>query len=362
VRLIRSSLPAAIAVALLGACHHAPDLPGPVPRSDHFDGHHFFNPDGDQGTGGEQKKSGWRMLHDLFFPPDHSWPKVHVVPTVPDRQVQGQKMRVTWIGHATVLIQTQGLNILTDPVWDKRSSPTQLAGVRRVRAPGVRFDDLPHIDLVLVSHDHYDHFDEHILRHIAQRDHPLIVAGLGMDRLMAYYGIDNVAARDWGQSVEVRPGIRVILDRAHHWSAHRFDKHDLTLWTGFTVTLPGGNLYYAGDTGPGDMRWAAEAAKAGPVRLALLPIGAYHFNGKPSGNHIGPDDAVRAFQQLNAAYALGVHWGTFELTDETMDEPPAHLLRALAVAHIAPDRFRVTEVGQHWDVPPIRADAAAPAR
>lgn len=346
---------------MASGCDKTP-IPGPLPKSDHFDGQHFFNPDGDQGSGGEQKKSTFRMVRELFYPPDHSWPKhVPVTPTRPPARVAGQAMHVTWIGHSTVLVQTQGLNILIDPVWHERAAPVQWAGIKRVREPGVRFDDLPRIDLVLISHDHYDHLDTHILHKLWQRDRPLIVAGLGMDRLLAHYAIPAVA-RDWGQSVPIRPGIAVILDRAHHWSAHRYDKHDQTLWTGFTVTLPGGNLYYAGDTGPGDMKWAAQAARAGPVRFAILPIGAYHFHTPPSGNHIGPEDAVQAFGQLHAAYALGVHWGTFELTPEAINEPPQHLAKALAAAHIAPDRFRVTEAGQPWDIPAIAADGSVAAR
>jgi L-ascorbate metabolism protein UlaG (beta-lactamase superfamily) len=350
-------LSAALALAGCGQ-----PIPGPLPKSDHFDGQHFFNPDGDQGSGGEQKKSKIELLRELLYPPDHSWPAhVVVTQTRPTAHIDGQAMRSTWIGHSTVLVQTQGLNILTDPVWAERAAPVQWAGVKRVREPGVRFDDLPHIDLVLISHDHYDHLDTDILHKLWKRDRPLIVAGLGMDRLLAHYGIPAVA-RDWGQSVPVREGVAVILDRVHHWSAHRFDAHDQTLWTGFTVTLPGGNLYYAGDTGPGDMRWALEASRTGPVRLALLPIGAYHFHGKVSGNHIGPQDAVKAFTQLHASYGLGVHWGTFELTNEAIDEPPRVLSLALKTAQIAPDRFRATQVGQGWDVPAMSADASQSMR
>jgi L-ascorbate metabolism protein UlaG (beta-lactamase superfamily) len=335
----------------LAACH-APSLPGPARKSDHFDGTRFFNPDGDQGSGGEQRKSWFQLLHDLIFPPDHSWPQVPVTPTRPVPRVPGTAMRVTWIGHSTVLVQTQGLNILTDPVWTQRAAPEKYFGIRRVRQPGVRFDDLPKIDVVLLSHDHYDHLDTHVLRKLWRRDRPLILGGIGMDRLLAYYGV-TALARDWRQSVAVRPGIRVVLTRAHHWSAHRFDDHDRVLWTGFVVVLPGGNLYYAGDTGPGDMRWAREATAYGPVRMALLPIGAFHFAGRPSGNHIGPADAVRAFQQLRAGYALGVHWGTFELTNEGIDQPPRALAQALHSAGIDRQRFRVTEVGQVWDIPAV---------
>ena len=140
----------------------------------------------------------------------------------------------------------------------------------------------------------------------------------------------------------------LLVERAHHWSQYDPGDRDTTLWAGFTVTLPGGNLYFAGDTGPGDMRWATEARRAGPVRLAILPIGAYHFAGHETDNHIGPDQAVTAFEQLGAAYAIGVHWGTFELTSEGINEPPEHLRAALAREHIAADRFRTPEAGEAW--------------
>ncbi len=347
-----------IAAALIaGACAKPSFYHGP--KSDHFNGRRFFNPDGEQGTGGDENKSLAALLEGKVIEGHRSWPaSVPVTPSVPPRQVPGSAMLITWIGHSTVLIQTQGLNILTDPVWADRDSPVKDIGPRRVRAPGVRYADLPRIDLVLISHDHYDHMDEHLLRHLWARDHPLIVTGLGNDIRLASWGI-AAQARDWGGIVHLRPGIDVLFDRAHHWSARSTDDKNMTLWTGFTITLPGGNLYYAGDTGPGDMRWGLEAARHGPVRLALLPIGAIHADNEPSGNHIGPADAVTAFGQLHAGSALGVHWGTFELTSEGIDEPRDYLKLTLARADIAPSRFRTTEAGEQWSIP--TADAAQSA-
>lgn len=342
---ILAALPLPLA---LGACASI-DL-SHVARSDHFDGRRFFNPDGVHGRIGERDQGPVALLEHLFQPPYRSWPRhVPVTPTVPPARVDGSAMRVTWIGHASVLVQTQGLNILTDPVWSKRASPVRFAGVERVRAPGVRLDDLPRIDLVLLSHDHFDHLDIRTLGHLWRRDRPLIVTGLGNDQILARYGI-RATARDWGAGVEVRPGISVILDRAHHWSQFRPGDRNRTLWTGFTVTLPGGNLYYAGDTGEGDMHWAVEARRHGPVRFALLPIGAYHFTGGATDNHIGPIQAVTAFEQLGARHALGVHWGTFELTSEAIDQPPRVLAETLAQRRIGPGRFRATEAGEPWMV------------
>jgi L-ascorbate metabolism protein UlaG (beta-lactamase superfamily) len=328
---------------------------GPV--SDHFDGRVFFNPEGEQGAGGARTTSPGRLVHEMLNPKHRSWPAtVPVTPSHPRGRIDGDAMVVTWVGHSTVLVQTQGLNILTDPVWAERASPFQWIGPKQVRQPGVRLRDLPHIDLILLSHDHHDHFDMPTLKTLWSRDHPLIVTGLGNDARLAAVGVRAVGA-DWGGRIPVRPGVEVVLDRVHHWSARWDDDHDRTLWTGFTLTLPGGNLFFAGDSGPGDMQWAEAAASHGAVRLALLPVGAFKPGAPPSGNHIDPGQAVEAFEQLHAAFALGVHWGTFELTSEQINDPPIYLARALREAAISQDRFRVTEAGAAWEIPRLHAAA-----
>jgi L-ascorbate metabolism protein UlaG (beta-lactamase superfamily) len=343
---------AVLPLLLLAACAKPVFYHGP--KSDHFNGRHFFNPDGKQGTGGAQHETSWQYLKDTLRG-RHAWPtSVPVTPTIPPRRVAGQRMLVTWIGHATVLVQTQGLNILTDPVWSERASPVSFAGTKRVREPGVRLADLPKIDLILISHDHFDHMDRKALTTLWARDKPLIVTGLGNDVRLADWGVQAVA-RDWGQSVPVRPGISVRVDRVHHWSARTENDKNLTLWCGFTVSLPGGGLFYAGDTGPGDMRWAPAGADGQPIRLAILPIGALHANGVFTGNHIYPVHAVEAFEQIHAGYALGVHWGTFEMTDEPIDLPPTLLHQALDQQHIPRDRFRTTQAGEPWEIPAMAA-------
>ncbi len=325
------------------------------PETAHYKDQRFFNPDGESGTGGPRNYHASEFVriatgrtHKPF------WPKVPVRQTVPPKRIEGTAMRVTWIGHATTLLQTQGLNILIDPVWAWRDSPVQFAGPRRVRAPGVRLRDLPPIDLILISHNHYDHLDMHALGMLARRDHPMILTGLGNDRLIAEHHI-QAQAGDWGASFPVRPGITVTLTRAHHWSARWIDDIDRALWVGFRITMPGGDIYYAGDTGPGDMRWATEAKAAGtaPIRFALLPIAPYHITGRQTGNHIMPEQAVTAFQQLGAAYALGVHWGTFELGTEPIDDPPQRLQSTLVAQNIDPARFRTLDTGQGWMIPEL---------
>jgi len=330
---------------------------GPV--SAHFDGQRFFNPDGDDTlappTGGNRGNFLIRYLSGSDGRP--TWPeRVVVKPAVPAARVAGDRMVVTWVGHATVLVQTQGINILTDPIWADRAGPLGV-GPKRVAEPGIRFDDLPKIDVIVVSHNHYDHMDVATLAKLSKRDQPLIVSSLGNDSVMA--GIKSVAL-DWGQRVAVRPGIDVIVTRNHHWGSRWFVDRNRALWSSFTITLPGGNLFFAGDTGFGDGQWANEAARYGPVRLALLPIGAFRFQPGQMGigSHIGPVQAVEIFARLGAARAIGIHWGTFRLSYEAYDTPPKLLAAAMVCRGLA--GFDTVGLGVPTEIAPIAVKAAAP--
>ena len=254
-------------------------------HSDHYDGARFFNPDGDQDTlrlpGGRGGRAGffWRQLTGDDDRP--AWPTtVPVAASRPAARIMGDRMVVTWIGHASVLIQTHGLNILTDPIYAERAGPFGF-GPKRVAAPGVAFDDLPRIDLVLVSHNHYDHLDQAALRRLWQRDRPGIVTSLGNDSVIGQVGA-HAMALDWGgsatltakgledTSTDIRcdpdswcPGdrARVFVTRNHHWGSRWFTDRNRALWSSFVIALPsGGNIFFAGDTGFGDGLWPAEAA------------------------------------------------------------------------------------------------------
>jgi len=326
------------------------------PPSNHFDGAHFFNPDGGDLplTGPNRYFTPTRIIR--FFVSDGRpvWPDdVPVTPSQPPAYVKGEAMRVTWIGHATALVQTEGLNILTDPVWSDYASPVQGFGPKRHRAPGVRFESLPKIDVVLLSHSHYDHMDIPTLRALWDRDKPLIITSLGNDTILKSKGIEAVA-RDWGQSVAIRPGIEVFIDRVHHWGTRFAKDRNRMLWSGFTMILPGGNLFFAGDSGLGDGLWPYEAAKHGPIRFALIPIGSYKPREMMAANHLDPAEAVTVFERLGAMYALGIHWGTFQLAADRIDDPPADLRAALSLAHIDADRFRTPEAGEAWTIPTIK--------
>ncbi|HEV2569953.1 MBL fold metallo-hydrolase [Sphingomonas sp.] len=325
------------------------------PESAHFDGARFFNPDGEDTaappTGGSRAGFFARFLTGSDGRPP--WPDtVPVSPTKPPERVEGERMLVTWIGHATVLVQTAGLNILTDPIWSDTAGPFGF-GPRRVAAPGVRFENLPKIDLVLVSHNHYDHMDLTTLKRLWKRDRPLIVTSLGNDAILRSRGITATRA-EWGTRMLFR-GAELVVTRNHHWGSRWFADRNRALWSSFVVRLPGGNLFFAGDTGLGDGKWPAEAAALGPVRLALIPIGAFRFRPGQMGtaSHLGPIDAVKVFEGAQAYRALPIHWGTFRLSFEAYDTPPKLLTEAMRCAGHDPRLFAPIGIGKTIEVPPV---------
>ena len=332
------------------------------PASAHFDGQRFFNPDGDDTsappTGGSRAGFFARFLTGSDGRPP--WPNtVAVNPTKPPARVEGERMLVTWIGHATVLVQTAGLNILTDPIWSDTAGPFGF-GPRRVAAPGVRFEDLPKIDLILVSHNHYDHMNLATLARLWKRDRPMVVTSLGNDAILRSSGV--MARRgDWGSRIPMR-GAEVLVTRNHHWGSRWFADRNRALWSSFTVKLPGGNLFFAGDTGLGDGKWPAEAAALGPIRLALVPIGAFRFRPGQmgTGSHIGPIDAVKVFEGLGRPRTIPIHWGTFRLSFEAYQTPPRLLAVAMRCAGHDPQRFAPVRIGETVEVPPV--STAPPAR
>lgn len=322
-----------------------PYYEGPV--SDHFDGVRFFNP------GGIQPRSPFDVLRWQFGGTKQPWPEAYPSPfgDTPPPRVGGSGLRVTLVGHATVLIQTGGLNIVIDPVWSERASPVSFAGPRRVNAPGIAFDALPPIDVVLVTHNHYDHLDMATLIRLAGRDRPRIITPLGNDTIMREGGVPVAAeAFDWGARVALSDSIAVHLEPSQHWSARGVLDRSRALWAAFVIETPGGAVYHVGDTGFGDgSLFPRIRERHGPPRLAILPVGAYEPRWFMQGQHMNPDEAVRVFLACGAQHAIGHHWGTFRLTDESVDAPPAALTAALAQHGVAPERFRAMRPGEVWD-------------
>ncbi|MBB3385916.1 MULTISPECIES: MBL fold metallo-hydrolase [unclassified Rhizobium] len=333
-----------------GSARKNPYYQGPV--SDHFDGRRFFNP------GGVAPGNALDLLRWQLGGGRVRWPNPVISafpPAKPDRHVFGEQMRVTMVGHASMLVQVAGLNILTDPVWSERVSPFRSVGPKRVVPPGIRFEDLPHIDLVLVTHNHYDHLDLATLARLQQAHRPKIVTPLGNDTIIRRTVPDaDITVVDWGDRVEVRGGVTIDTEPCHHWSARGMGDRRMALWAAFVLTTPAGKIYHVGDTGFHDgINYDAVRQKHGGFRLAILPFGAYEPRWFMKGQHQNPEEAVRGMKLCNAAYAAGHHFATFQLTDEGIDAPVQALDAALKAESVESERFRPLRAGEVFDVPVV---------
>jgi L-ascorbate metabolism protein UlaG (beta-lactamase superfamily) len=276
-----------------------------------------------------------------------TWPEhvANVAYPPPEGVLAEGEIGVTFIGHASFLLRVGGLVVLTDPVFAERASPTQLAGPRRVRAPGIAFAALPKIDLVLLSHNHYDHLDLAALKALRRRFTGLpIVTGLGNADYFARRGVAGVVELDWWQTHRFGAA-EITATPARHFAARTLRDRNRTLWCGFVLKLGGRAIYFAGDTGY--TKYFREiGARLGAPDLALLPIGAYAPAWMMGSVHMNPSEAVRAMQDTGAKQAVGMHFGTFQLTAEPIDEPPLELARALDAAGVPRERFVTLDVGE----------------
>jgi L-ascorbate metabolism protein UlaG (beta-lactamase superfamily) len=317
---------------------------GPV--SDHFDGKHFYDPDGAPPKslsdvlrwqfGSGRKRAKWPV-----------WAPSPYADTPPAR-VDGGKVRLSFVGHASWLIQTAGLNILVDPVWSERCSPFSFAGPKRHNDPGIAFEALPKIDIVLVSHGHYDHLDVRTLSRLVKTYAPRVVTPLGNDITMREAD-DAIKADafDWHDRVELGSGVAVTLVPTRHWTARGAFDRNRALWASFVLQTPAGKLYIVCDSGYGTGTHFRRVAQAhGPIRLAILPIGAYEPRWFMRDQHMNPEDAVKALADCGAEQALAHHHGTFQLTDEAIDAPAIALGEALEVANVPKEKFAVLKPGQ----------------
>ncbi len=266
----------------------------------------------------------------------------------PPAQAEGASLRVTFVNHATVLLQTDGCNILTDPVWSRRVSPVSFMGPQRHRDPGIRFEDLPAIHCILISHNHYDHLDLPTLRRLAAAHDAEVFCPLGVARMLRRAGFRRVREMDWWQQKPWQ-GTMVHCVPAQHFSArHPFDRNR-TLWCGWMLETPSGNVYFAGDTGFAPL-FKAIAERFSPIRLALLPIGAYEPEWFMGPVHMTPEQAVEAQSMLGASVALAIHFGTFALADDGETDPVDRLQLALG-DRAGAEPFWVLEEGEGRLVP-----------
>jgi N-acyl-phosphatidylethanolamine-hydrolysing phospholipase D len=258
----------------------------------------------------------------------------------------------TWIGHSTVLLQLGGLNLLTDPVFSERAFPVQWLGPRRLMEPGLPLDALPPLDLVLVSHTHYDHLDGPTVRRLA-RAHPAAhwIVPLGLGRYLRGWGARTITELDWWQTAQVG-GVAVTATPARHFSARRLGDRNRSLWSGFALEVGERRVWFAGDTAY-HPEFGEIGARLGPFDLAMIPIGAYDPRWFMERVHVDPEEAVRIYQDLIAAHPgaphplmLGLHWGTFRLTDEPMDEPPRRAAARWGDAGLPADRLWIARFGE----------------
>lgn len=297
-----------------------------------------------------RRASYWTRLHSLII--GGTWlvseRRVAALPVAaPDLRALrdgGRGATVTWIGHSTVLVQLDGVTFLTDPTWADRSGPfSGLIGVRRYTPPGIAFGDLPPIDFVLISHDHYDHLDEPTVRRLARKFDPQFLVPLGLKSWLADRGITNAVELNWGESVAVK-GLTVVCTPAQHGSGRTAVDQGRRLWASWAV-LGSKRFYFAGDTGY--FRHFKETGDAlGPFDLAALPIGSYTPREIAKSVHISPEEAVQASIDLRAAKFLGVHWGTFALAREPYDEPPARLAAEIERRQLDPAGAWILRPGQ----------------
>ena len=251
---------------------------------------------------------------------------------------------ITWIGHATLLVQVDGLSVVTDPNWSERAGPTSFIGARRLNAPGVAFEALPRIDVVTISHDHYDHLDLPTVKRLAATHDPLFVVPLGLKAWFVDNGMPHVVELDWWQEHDHR-GVRFVCTPAQHFSQRSFWDGNRRLWASWAVLGRERRFYHGGDTGY-FAGFKEIGRRLGPFDVAALPIGAYLPPEIMKWVHTTPEQAVQAFVDLGARTMLGMHWGTFDLADEPLDEPPTRMLADISRRGIDPSRAWVLKLGE----------------
>jgi L-ascorbate metabolism protein UlaG (beta-lactamase superfamily) len=307
-------------------------------NSDHFDGERFFNP----GLAGVRPLS---AVPKMMRAPRAPWPQsVAVEQRRPEPHAADSWLTVTFVGHATFIVQTGAWTLLTDPMFSERASPLSFIGPRRVRRPGVRIADLPPIDVVLLSHNHYDHCDRPSLRSIARRFDPLVVTPLGNARFVRTCGFTRVEEVDWWEAAQRAP-LPVTLGPAQHFSARTPFDRNRALWGSFMLDIGDRRLFFAGDTGYGP-HFTEVRRRMGAPDLAFLPIGAYEPRWFMRDIHMNPEEAVQAHLDLEARQSVGMHFGTFRLTAEGIDEPLRALERARRERGVTDDAFSTLGFGE----------------
>ncbi|BBH53103.1 MBL fold metallo-hydrolase [Fluviispira sanaruensis] len=309
--------------------------------SDHYDGSRFLNPS-------DRTEHGlWDVVKMLTTSSFEDWPESVSNSPSPNMNhaLKVNEIAITFINHATVLIQVQGYNILTDPIWSKRASPYSWIGPKRHREPGIAIESLPKIDYVLISHNHYDHMDIETLKKLNEIFAPHFVVPLGNKKFLLDNDILNVSELDWWETDKFNPNIQLSLAPAHHASARGLFDRNKTLWGSFLISINKQKIYFAGDTAYSS-HFAAIRKRFGAPDIALLPIGAYEPRWFMKLVHMNPTEAVKAHLDLGAKQSIGIHFGTFQLTQERIDQPRKDLNLELKNKQLNIKEFITLDEGQ----------------
>jgi L-ascorbate metabolism protein UlaG (beta-lactamase superfamily) len=317
----------------------------PFPVSDHCDGRRFFNLPGGRPTASpaDVPKLLWGRVRG---PGPAVWPAELPPPLTPELppDVPAGHVAVTFVGHSTFLLQLPGLTVLTDPVFASHAGPFGRFGPRRARPPALQLAQLPPIDAVLLSHNHYDHLDLPALRWLAKERQPLVITTLGNKAWLEGHGVGRVVELDWWQA-HTLPQLEVTCTPAQHFSARTLWDRNRTLWSGFVLKTASGSIYFAGDSA-----WCGSfetiGARLGPFDLSLIPIGAYEPRWFMGTVHMNPDEAVRAHLAVRSRRSIAMHFGTFQLTDEAIDAPLVALTEARTTHGVAAADFNALDFGE----------------
>lgn len=307
--------------------------------TDHFDGKRFINPNGLAA----QNLLG--VLKFGIYRKPEKWIKDYETDTRTEAipKPKQDEVQVSFVNHSTFLIQVGGLNILTDPVWSKRCSPFQWAGPERMRPPGFSMDLLPKIDIVLLSHNHYDHLDVNTIKAIHQKHKPKFVVPLGVGKFLSKLGVTDSSELDWGQTENIDScSIKGIP--ANHFSSRGLFDRDKTLWCGYLLKFGDYKIYFLGDSGYGS-NFKTLGEEEGSIDLALIPIGAYLPKWFMSPIHVSPEEAVQVHKDVRAKQSIAMHFGTFPLADDAMETPIQELRKALAKSNLPKEEFMVPDEG-----------------
>jgi L-ascorbate metabolism protein UlaG (beta-lactamase superfamily) len=311
--------------------------------SDHFNGNTFTNPEG------VKAKGTWEALKWMTNRERGEW-KENKNDDYANRPINREKdgIRITFVNHSTFLIQVDGLNILTDPIWSKRTSPFTWAGPKRMRTPGIKFEDLPKIDAVIISHNHYDHLDLATMRTVFGAFHPKIFTPLGVKEYLDSESITGVTDMDWWDEVKISDSITIHAVPAQHFSGRGLLDRDKTLWCGYVIATSKGNIYFGGDTGYNDKTFKQIGETFGTMQVSLIPIGAYKPIWFMGPIHVSPEQAVKIHLDVKSTTSIGMHYGTFPMADEGMEEPVNDLRIARDKYNVAADRFIVLKEGEPY--------------